>query len=78
MSARHCPAHQEIKINREGVDRNAFNILGVVGKAMRRGGVSQADRNAFFAEATSGDYNHLLQTVMRTVDTCFGEEDDEE
>ena len=74
MSAQHCPTHQAIKVNLEGVDRNAFNILGVVGKAMRRGGVSQADRNTFFAEATSGDYNRLLQTVMRTVNVTMGED----
>ena len=74
----HCPAHQEIRVNLEGIDGNAFNILGTVSGAMRRGGVSQADRDAFFAEATAGDYDHLLQTVMRTVDTYFGEEEDEE
>ena len=74
MSAQHCPTHQAIKVNLKGVDRNAFNILGVVGKAMRRGGVSQADRDAFFAEATSGDYNHLLQTVMRTINVTMGED----
>ena len=72
-----CPAHQEIKINLEGVDGNTYSILGVVGRAMRRGDVSQSDIDTFFQEAKSGDYNHLLQTVMRTVDVSMGEEEDE-
>ena len=77
MSTQHCPAHQEIKVNLEGVDGNAFSILGTVSGAMRRGGVSQEDRDAFCKEATSGDYDHLFQTVMRTVDVSMGEEEDD-
>jgi len=30
--------------------------------------VPQDEIDAFFAEATSGDYDHLLQTTMRWVD----------
>ena len=29
MPTQHCPIHQEIKVNLEGVDGNAFNVLGV-------------------------------------------------
>ena len=76
MPIQHCPIHQEIKVNLEGVDSNAFSILGAVVGAMRRGGVSQADRDAFLEEARSGDYNHLLQTVLRTVNVSMGEDDD--
>ena len=40
---------QEIKINREGVDGNAFSVLGAVAQAMRNGGVDQQDIDIFFA-----------------------------
>ena len=78
MPIQHCPIHQEIKVNLEGVDSNAFSILGTVSGAMRRGGVSRKDIDAFHAEATAGDYSHLLQTVMRTVDVSMGEEEDDD
>jgi hypothetical protein len=55
------------RIHLLGQDGNAFAILGAVNKALRRAGVSQEERDAFMAEATAGDYDHLLQTVMRWV-----------
>jgi hypothetical protein len=36
--------------------------------ALRAAGVPQEEVDAFFAEATSGDYDHLLQTTMAWVD----------
>jgi len=47
-----------------GEDGNAFAVLGRVSKALRRGGVSESIVEAFRNEATTGDYDHLLQTVM--------------
>jgi len=34
---------------------------------MKRSGLSEEDVKAFTDEATSGDYDHLLQTAMETV-----------
>jgi hypothetical protein len=34
---------------------------------MRRGGVPRTDIDAFFAEATKGNYDELLATVIRWV-----------
>ena len=48
---------------------NAFAILGRTAAALRHGGVPQEEIDAFFAEATSGDYDHLLQTTMAWVDS---------
>lgn len=31
----------------------------------------------FHAEATSGDYNHLLATLSDWFDVCFGNEDED-
>jgi hypothetical protein len=51
-----------------GRDGNAFAILSAVRAAMRRALIDEAECDAFFAEATAGDYDHLLQTAMRWVD----------
>lgn len=50
-------------------DGNAFFILGRVCRAMRDAGVKPEDIDEFMRQAKSGDYDHLLQTVMQTVDT---------
>jgi len=51
-----------------GEDGNAFMVLGLVFRALREAGWSKEERLAFQAEATSGDYNHLLRTVMKYLD----------
>lgn len=48
-------------------DGNAFAILGVVGRSLRKGGVNEDERNQFMVEAKSGDYDHFLQTCMAWV-----------
>ena len=60
--------YPEIKVKLTGEDGNAFSILGRVTRAMRHASVSKEERDAFHAEATSGDYDHLLATAMRWVD----------
>jgi len=62
----------DVRVRLVGEDGNAFAIMGRVSKALRRAGlVDIADE--FMTEATSGDYNHLLETVLDYVET-----DDEE
>ncbi len=58
------PKYPEITVKLTGEDGNAFNILGICLRAMRRAGLSQKERDAFQAEATSGNYTHLLATCM--------------
>jgi hypothetical protein len=60
--------HPEIQVRLMGEDGNAFAILGRVLRALRRAGVSKAERDEFAREATSGDYDHLLQTCVRWVE----------
>lgn len=47
---------------------NAFMILGAVTRALRESGVPQEELTEFVDEATRGDYDHLLQTVVKWVD----------
>jgi hypothetical protein len=62
------PRHPDIQVQLSGEDGNAFAILGRTAAALRAAGVPQQEIDAFFAEATSGDYDHLLQTTMAWVD----------
>ena len=61
------PKYPHIAVPLTGEDGNAYSILGRVSHALRQAGVSQAEREAFLQEATTGDYDHLVQTVMRWV-----------
>lgn len=51
-----------------GEDGNTFAILGRLQRALRRAEVPADEIKAVMDEAMSGDYDHLLQTVMQTVD----------
>jgi len=57
------------KVKLVGEDGNAFAILGRVMKAMKVAGLPKEVVDAYYAEATSGDYDHLLQTTLRWVRT---------
>jgi hypothetical protein len=59
--------HPHVRVKLVGEDGNAFAILGRVTRAMRKAGVSKEERDLFMQEATAGDYNQLLGTVMRWV-----------
>lgn len=51
-----------------GEDGNAFFILGRVSREMRRVGWKKDEIDQFMNEATSGDYDHLLRTVIKYCD----------
>ena len=56
----------DVTVELSGSDGNAFAILGKVSKALKRAGEYDAAKQ-FVNEATSGDYDHLLQTAMKYV-----------
>jgi len=59
--------YPDIEVELSGQDGNAFAIIGRVSKALRRANVPQADQDAFRKEATSGDYDNVIQTAMKWV-----------
>ena len=63
-----APTYPHIAVSLIGADGNAFAIIGNVIRELRRAGISSDEIAAFQTEATSGDYDHLLRTVMATVD----------
>jgi hypothetical protein len=62
------PRYPDVQVQLSGEDGNAFAILGRTVSALRRAGVSQEEIDEYLAEATSGDYEHLLQITMGWVD----------
>jgi hypothetical protein len=57
------PKFPDVNVELVGQDGNAFSIIGRVRGALRDAGHSDA-ASEFQAEAMSGDYDHLLRTVM--------------
>ena len=62
------PRFPEVEVELIGEDGNAFAILGKVQKALRRAGVDAEQIAEYKAEATSGDYDHLLAVTMDWVE----------
>jgi hypothetical protein len=62
------PKYPGVVVDLIGEDGNAFVILGRVTREMRRAGIDKAEIDTFRAEATAGDYDHLLQTCMKWVE----------
>ena len=71
-------AHAKVKVKLVGEDGNAFAVLGRVISAMCKAGWSSEDVSAFRKEATSGDYDHLLCTVMDYADEPDEDEESDE
>lgn len=67
----------QVKVPLVGQDGNAFMILGLVTKAMRREGIPQADIDAYLTDAKSGDYDHLLRVTVQTVNVWDDMDEDE-
>ena len=56
-----------IEVQLTGEDGNAMSIMSSVGRALMRNGVPKEEVDAFYAEAMSSDYDHLLLTASRWV-----------
>jgi len=61
--------YPNVRVTLIGEDENAFAIVERVQRALREAGIPAVEVKAFTVEACSGDYYHLLETVLRTVET---------
>ena len=68
------PKYPQVNIKLVGEDGNAFAILGRCQQAARRAGLSKEEIKPFMDEATSGDYNKLLNTCQDWFN-CDSDED---
>ena len=59
--------YPQVKVKIIGGDGNAFVILGKCKQALVRHKVSKEQVDLFLKEATSGDYNKLLETCANWV-----------
>lgn len=56
-----------IEVELCGNDGNAYAIMGAVRKALRKAGAGKDELDQYFAQATAGDYDHLLRTTIEWV-----------
>lgn len=62
------PRYPDVKVRLVDEDGNAYFILGKVRNALRKAKVPEKEVDNFMVEATSGDYDNLLNTCMSWVD----------
>ncbi|MCK8479037.1 hypothetical protein [Psychroserpens algicola] len=53
-----------VNLDLVGVNGNAFAVMGVFQRQARKEGWSTSEIEIVLAEAKSGDYDHLLATIM--------------
>lgn len=51
-----------------GIDGNAYNVMGVTAREMKRMGYTEKQIRQYHEEATSSDYDNLLRVSMRYLD----------
>jgi len=62
------PKYPHIRVRLVGEDGNAFAILGRTKRALQDAGASADEVATFLREATAGNYDELLATVMHWVE----------
>lgn len=62
------PVYPNVSVKLTGEDGNAFYIMGRTSRAARKAGVPDAEIEKIMNEAMSGDYDHLLRTMMKYFD----------
>lgn len=56
--------NEKLNLKLEGQDGNAFSLLGFFRREAEEAGWSKDEIEKTTEEAMSGDYDHLLQTLM--------------
>ncbi len=62
------PKYPDIKVKITKQNGNVYFLLGIMIRALQKGGLAKPEIEAFQEEALSGDYDHFLQTAMKWVD----------
>jgi len=55
---------KKVKLNLVGLDGNAFSLMGAFQKQARRENWTKEEIDTVINECMSGDYDHLLQTLI--------------
>jgi hypothetical protein len=59
---------KKVNLKLVGLDGNAWAILGAFSAAAKKQGWTKEEIDKVVEEAMSGDYDHLLQTIIRNVE----------
>ena len=59
---------KKIQLDLVGIDGNAYAIMGTFQRQARREGWTKEEIDSVLKEAQSGDYDHLLKTIMAHCD----------
>ena len=54
----------KVNLNLEGLDSNALSLMAAFRKAARQQGFEKEEIDKVLTECRSGDYDHLLQTLI--------------
>jgi len=57
-----------MKYSLEGVNGNAYAVMGYVRQAMRKEGISKSEIDKYLEDAQSSDYSHLLCVSFDMID----------
>ena len=68
--------HKKVKLSLEGIDGNAFVIMGRVTKAMKKAGWTEAEIDEYRTKAKYGDYDNLLRVTMDYIEEPDEEDED--
>lgn len=55
---------KKVELDLVSINGNAFAVMGAFSKAARRQGWTPEEIKVVMDEAQSGDYDHLLQTII--------------
>jgi hypothetical protein len=72
------PKFDNVYVQLVGQDGNAYSILARVARAIRLAGATPEQVEEYTKEATSGDYNHLLQTTLEWINEGSDPWDDDD
>lgn len=70
--------NKTVNLDLVGVDGNAYSIMGAFSRQARREGWSQQEIDLVLEEAQSGDYNHLLATIMSYCEPIYEDDENQE
>lgn len=62
------PKYPHVTVPLSGHDGNAGSMIGRTKDALRRAGADASELAEFSSDAYSGDYDHVIQTIMKWVD----------
>jgi len=70
--------NKKITLQLVGLDGNAFALMGAFQRQARREGWTKEEIDSVMDECQSGDYNHLLNTLMNHTESPVIDTDDED